>query len=92
MIMQNDVGVILKRMVELLRLGGADDWAAALENVRENFDEDPVRMSSKLISMYGGMGSLNDIVLYGERKVLIAENNEFESLRERLYEICKGIK
>ncbi|WP_370600360.1 hypothetical protein [Pseudomonas nitroreducens] len=92
MIMRNDVGVILKRMVELLGLGGADDWAAALENVRENFDEDPVGMSSKLISMYGGMGSLNDIVLYRGRKVLIAENNEFDSLRERLYDICEGIK
>lgn len=92
MIMQNDVGVILKRMVELLGVGGVDDWAVALESVRLSFDEDPVGMSLKLISMYGGMGSLNDVVLYRDRKVLVAENNEFDSLRTRLYEVCKGIK
>lgn len=92
MIMHNDIGVVLKRMVELLNLGAANDWANALENIRVNFDEDPVGMSLKLISMYGGMGSMNDIVLYGEGKVLIAESNEFDSLRIRLYEICKGIK
>ncbi|MCJ1884710.1 hypothetical protein LNN38_07610 [Pseudomonas sp. LA21] len=90
--MQNDVGVILKRMVELLGVGGVDDWAVALESVRLSFDEDPVGMSLKLISMYGGMGSLNDVVLYRDRKVLVAENNEFDSLRTRLYEVCKGIK
>jgi len=91
-IMKNNIDVILKRMIELLAVGGADDWVSALEHIRVNFHKDPAGMSSKLISMYGGMGSLNDIVLYKEQKVLVAENNEFDSLRERLYEVCKKIR
>lgn len=38
--------------------------------------------------MYGGMGSLSDIVLYLEGRPAVKENNEFEDLRERLYTLC----
>ncbi|WP_414739751.1 DUF6966 domain-containing protein [Microvirgula aerodenitrificans] len=88
----DDVGVILKKIVELLNAGAESDWAAALEKIKAEFEENPKIMSDKLLAMYGGMGSINDIILYKERRVLVAENNEFDFLRTRLYKICKEIK
>lgn len=41
--------------------------------------------------MYGGMGSLNDIVLYKNGQPLIAENDEFDALRTELYNLCREI-
>ncbi|WP_373429143.1 DUF6966 domain-containing protein [Achromobacter aegrifaciens] len=46
-------------------------------------------MTYGFLSMYGGSGSINDVVLYQDGKVLVAENCEFDCLRSRLYEMCK---
>jgi len=88
-----DIDLTLKRMIELLRgVGGGRvvGWAAALEGVREDFHSDPKYASSKLVSMSGGMGSLRDLVLYSGGQALVVENNEFDMLRSRLYELVKS--
>ncbi|MDU9405953.1 hypothetical protein RTH46_26100 [Pseudomonas sp. zfem004] len=85
----NDVDLILARMIELLRLGSFDDWAIVLEKVKNGFDMDPKNSSLKLLSMYGGMGSLNDVVLYRDGQPLVKENDELDNLRAQLYELCK---
>lgn len=36
--------------------------------------------------MYRGAGSLNDIVFYRSGDMLIKENDEFDKLREELFE------
>lgn len=85
-----NIDLTLKRMIELLRAGGdVEGWTAALEGGRADFLSDPKYASSKLVSMYGGMGSLNDLVLYSDGQVLIVENNEFDMLRTQLYELVK---
>ncbi|MNV67065.1 hypothetical protein D3C71_1598490 [compost metagenome] len=78
-------------MIELLRLGAFDDWAVMLEKIKVEFDMDQMHMASRLLSLYGGMGSLNDVVLYNRHQPLVAENNEFDELRTRLYELCKKL-
>jgi len=86
----NQSHTILSRMIQLLEAGNFPDWAAALEKVKINFDNDPKKMSLELISMYHGAGSLNDIVFYKQGRSLISENTEFEELRIRLFDICKS--
>jgi len=86
----NDIEVILTRVIELLRIGAFNDWAVALEKIKAGFEFDPKYSSLKLLSMYGGMGSLNDVVLYRDGQPLISENNELDTLRSQLYELCKG--
>ncbi|MGE8435539.1 MAG: DUF6966 domain-containing protein [Pseudomonas palmensis] len=86
-----NIDLTLKRMIELLRMGGeVEGWTAALEGIREDFHSDPKYASSKLMSMYGGMGSLNDLVLYSDGQALVVENNEFDMLRAQLYELVKS--
>lgn len=88
----NNVENILKIMVELLDYGTKKDWAATIEKARVKFENSPRAMSSELLVIYGGTGSINDIVLHKEGRVLVAENDEFDLSREQLYEICKKIR
>ncbi|EJM72173.1 hypothetical protein PMI31_03768 [Pseudomonas sp. GM55] len=44
----------------------------------------------QLTSLYGGMGSINDVVLYENAKPLLDENNELQALLSDLYELCAG--
>lgn len=78
-------------MAELLRIDGSSDWANALEKSRREIATDPVAISAQIRGMYGGMGSLNDIVLYKNGQPLIAENDEFDALRMELYNLCREI-
>ncbi|WP_442965738.1 MULTISPECIES: DUF6966 domain-containing protein [unclassified Pseudomonas] len=43
-----------------------------------------------LISLYGGMGSINDVVLYENAKPLLDENNELQGLLSDLHQLCAG--
>jgi hypothetical protein len=79
---------VVARMGELLRLGGKSSWASALQRLKDEAPSDPVGVRSKTLSMFGGMGSLNDIVLYSSGTLLLAENNEFDQLRRELYSLC----
>ena len=85
----SEIEVVLTRMIELLHIGAFNDWVVALEKVKRDFEFDPKSSSLKLLSMYGGMGSLNDIVLYKDGQPLISENNELDILRSKLYKLCK---
>jgi len=85
-----NIQIVLARMAELLRSGGLSDWARALENFRSEVQQDPSATTAKILSMYGGMGSLNDLVLYKDGKVLAQENDELDALRSRLYELCRS--
>ncbi|QND84420.1 Uncharacterized protein ChrSV_2193 [Chromobacterium vaccinii] len=49
---------------------------------------DQVRTSGKILSMYGGMGSLNDLILYKDGQPLVKENVELDSLRVKLHTLC----
>ena len=83
-----DMQITLARMAALLRIGGVDDWAAALEAMQDDIVKDPIRTSAKIVSMYGGMGSLNDLILYKGGQPLAKENAELDALRAKLYALC----
>jgi len=86
-----NVETVLARMAELLRLGARNDWANALEKFRGELANDPSPTAASIITMYGGMGSLNDLVLHRNGQVLITENDEFDALRSELYQLCHEI-
>jgi hypothetical protein len=83
-----DIQTTLARMAELLQLGGIDDWAQALEAFGRAIENDPEATAARILSNFGGMGSLNDIVLYKAGQPLTKENNEFDALRSKLYSLC----
>ena len=77
-------------MAELLRLSSRNDWAKTLEKCHEEIENAPNATAARIRSMYGGMGSLNDVVFYRNGQALAAENSEFDMLRSELYQLCHG--
>lgn len=82
---------VLARLAALLRFGARDDWANALEKFREEIGNSPDATAARVLSMYGGMGSLNDLILYKNGQPLAAENVELDALRSELYQLCHEI-
>ena len=79
---------IMPRMSALLGAGNKEERAERLDEYRADMNHDYDLALSQIIELYGGMGSLTDIVLYCNGQPLIDENNEFAKLRTRLYELC----
>ncbi|MCF6252868.1 MAG: hypothetical protein L3J75_16605 [Methylococcaceae bacterium] len=81
----------LVKMIDLLRLSGVDNWADALKLISQELATRPKQVASKILSMYGGMGSLNDVILYRDGQPLSKENTEFDDLRTSLYDLCQKL-
>lgn len=81
---------VLLQMIDLLRYGGANDWANLLEELRCEMYAEPSDAASKILSLFGGMGSLNDVVLYKNGIPLVAENDELFKLSALLFESCRS--
>ncbi len=75
-------------MAELLDMGEFGDWALVFERLSDEVVVDPNTVCVDVISMYGGMGSLNDLVLYKDGQPLRKENDELDALRSKLYALC----
>lgn len=78
-------------MAELLRIDGRNDWANALDRYHREIANNPSVTAARIRAMYGGMGSLNDLVLYRNGQLMVAENDEFDTLRLELYQLCHEI-
>lgn len=85
-----EIELLLGRMVDLLDLAALTDWASALKGHREALGAAPDITQARILAMYGGMGSLNDLILYRDGQPLPRENNEFDELRIRLYALCRA--
>jgi hypothetical protein len=91
MINVQELELVLTRMTELLRLGSHGNWGDALEKHRSALSTDPTATASIILRMFGGMGSLNDVVLYKDGQPMANENGELGALRSRLYDLCRGV-
>lgn len=86
------ISFILKRMSELARRGNSSNVEASLERAATRVERDPQEGASAIVGMYGGMGSLNDVILYEGNKPLFEENEEFDALRSELYDLCQNFR
>lgn len=81
----------MNRMAALLQLGGYYDWSASIRSLANDFESFPELVRSNFLSLYGGMGSLNDVLICINGKISIDENEEFDKIRSELYEDFKWI-
>lgn len=82
------IQIVLSRMIELLREGELHDWAIAFEKFKNQVATSPSDTCATILSTFGGMGSLNDLVVYKNGQPLIAENGELDNLRTKLFTLC----
>lgn len=88
---QIELLVSIKRMVELLTVCNQHQWGLALTTALNQSSGDQ-NLERTIISLYGGMGSLNDVVLYKDGEPDLAINDEFDTLRTKVFDLCcKGL-
>lgn len=85
------ISSMLRRMSELARRGNSISWGASLERAALLVEQNASEGMKAIVGMYGGMGSLNDVVLYNGNEPLFEENEEFDLLRSELYELCQNL-
>jgi hypothetical protein len=84
-----NVELILKDIAKLLNEHGKASWANAFSRLAEEYVDSPEQAVRSIRSLYGGMGSFNDIVVYGSDGVPLGEeNSELDRLRKQLYHVC----
>lgn len=86
------ISAILTRMSALAQRGNSGNVGASLERAVALVERDAQEGANAVVGMYGGMGSLNDIILYEGEKPLVEENEEFDTLRSKLYERCQDLR
>lgn len=87
MIKSFEIKEVLNEMAFLLADCNMSDWSNILLRLRNYIDDDPQDAIYRILNLYGGMGSLNDLVLCKNGQMLQVENDLFDELRTRLYEL-----
>jgi hypothetical protein len=81
---------LLTKIADLLDAHGEADWAQAFRNFLSDYKNEPDLAKGKIRSVYGGMGSFNDIILHGPNGIpLRDENDDLDLMRSDLFELCR---
>lgn len=89
---------LLEDAVQLLQSHGINHWADWLSEDITDLKKNDLRGIEHLLSAYGGMGSLNDVVIWPENgdKIQKSEvqkvNKHLSELRTAIYVLAKQIK
>ena len=84
------IKLALSEIVSILRAGGNENWLRSIENFRAQMEDDPIATPPRILSIFGGMGSFNDLILYKNGQPLSKENEQLDRLRSKLYDLCHG--
>lgn len=80
----------MTRLSAVLRKAAQVRWANLIDSIQQELAEDPDQAISRTLRLYGGAGSLNDVVLYRDGQPLFQENQELDALRTRLFDLVHG--
>jgi hypothetical protein len=74
---------VLAEMSVLLRRYDDEFWAANVDRCRNWIEQSDFYGVVQLRELYGGMGSLNDVVLQRDGVMPVSDNERFDALRAR---------
>lgn len=86
--MQENTQTVLIEMASLLRTYYDTGWGDAYEKLANCIALSPDETARRILASYGGMGSINDVVLTSAGRPLIEENRRFGLLRSQLWRLC----
>ena len=75
-------------ILKLLLLKKEKEWSKSFKYIIDNYKmltSDEIKRTIR--SFYKGMGSFNDLVLYYDNKVCIADNEKLDLLRKELFRL-----
>jgi hypothetical protein len=83
---------LLRELEALLRDCNELSWAKELALCAASVERSDAYGLLRFLSLFGGMGFLNDLVFVRDGKPLVAENRKFDALRSRSYEAAVRLK
>ncbi|MDE9544253.1 hypothetical protein KKI93_20455 [Xenorhabdus bovienii] len=83
--MMRKIEKILEEISILLEQNLVSDWARHIDKLRYRMNIEPDEAIADIKRLFGGMGSLNDLVLSKNGVPLKDENNKLDELRKELY-------
>ena len=83
--MEKEIRKILLEIIELLELMGESVWINTLRRLYEDNVSSQKDWLRKINSIFGGMGTFQDLVLMRNGIICIDENRKLDQLRNRLY-------
>ena len=77
---------LLPQIADLLKKVGLRQWEEKIRSAGVLLKSDSLAGRSELLSLFGGMGSLNDVIIYKGKELALTENDELDALRQKLYD------
>ena len=77
---------LLREIEALLREHNQTHWAAQIARCVASIERSDAHGLQRFLSFFGGMGSLNDVLLCRDEEPLAAENDRLRALVGRAYE------
>lgn len=84
---EEKIAEILYQMTEIVRGTNAEQWGASFDELRSELFVDRDNSIYKCRRLFGGMGSLNDVILMSTGIVLVDKNEKLDSLRSSLFQL-----
>lgn len=82
----------LRGLETLLFEQGIDTWAARLKQAADNIEKSDAYGLQQFLGMFGGMGSLNDLILSQDGKLPIEKNEQLNSLRSKAWSLANNLR
>lgn len=90
---------VIQKIIFLLKNNNCPDWVMVFkELLRDCNTMQEEEVAKKILTLYGGMGTFNDLsfqksykesVSEEERKILLNENDKLNKLRRELFDACR---
>lgn len=88
--MDPEAKAIVAAIREILEQCGENEWSKTFKYFGDRMDAEGEDVKREIRSIYGGMGSFGDVVVYREGRADRFLNDKLDALRHRLYELCRS--
>lgn len=82
----------MRELEQFLEQHGEDSWSARVGRAADSVSRSDSYGLERFLSFFGGMGSLDDLVLHRDGTWLTTENDRFDALRSKAWALAKRLK
>jgi hypothetical protein len=82
------LAIRLGRLEDHLAKNGASNWATSISRCRAAVENSDARGLGSFMGMFGGMGSLNDLVLHRNGTPMVEENDQLQRLKNDAWSLA----
>ena len=82
----------MRDLERILAQHGQGFWSRNVAQAAGEVEKSGAQGVDRFLRMFGGMGSLNDVVLHGEGKPLRAENDQLDLMRSRAWDMAHRLR